>query len=135
MKAGDFVGNILLRYIAFIDRKAVVRDDIHGYMKEKYSILYTYKYDTPWPKWPCYKTENCILYDYSSLLDIDVTLDNVDEILNKFKVNQLDVRDFSEADCEEIMLNNMKAMQRFEKLCDKVEKLKSLKTQMGGWET
>lgn len=135
MKIGDFVNNILLRYIAFLDRKVVVRDDVHGYMKEKYTTLYTYKYDTPWPNWPCYRSENHILYDYSFFLNADITLENADTILNDFTINQLDVLDFTAAECEEIMLNNMKAMQRFEKLCNKIEKMKSLKKQIGGWET
>ena len=133
MNIGKFVNNILLRYIAFLDRNLVVKDEIHGMMKPKYTTRYTYKWDTPWAGWPCYDSQKHILYDYSVFLDIDVNMDNADTILNDFKINYLDVLDFSEAECEDIMFKNMQAMQRFEKLSSKIEKLKDFKKNMGTW--
>lgn len=73
-------------------------------------------------------TADSILYDYSALLDMEVNRENYEKFLRDpcMGVKAFEISKVSYSKAEEIMLRNLQAHERFEKLLAKAEKIKTI---------
>ena len=116
MNRGDFISKILRRYAAFYDERVA-----------SFAIQFNWKWDTLFAKKPLFSADS-ILYDYSALLDMEVNKENYEKFLRDpcMGVKTFEISKVSYSQAEEIMLHNMQALERFEKLISKAETIKSI---------
>lgn len=121
MNRGDFISKILRRYAAFYDERPCPTEH------RSVAIQFNWKWDTLFANKPLF-TADSILYDYSALLDMEVNRENYEKFLRDpcMGVKAFEISKVSYSKAEEIMLRNLQAHERFEKLLAKAEKIKSI---------
>lgn len=135
MIPSDFLNNILLRYIAFLDRKSWLETEMTRFKRPTESIhtVFTFKADTGLPKCMVYDHSKHLLVDYSAVCNADVTKDNATDLMKNMDIKKIPVSSLSRAQCEEIMYNNLLAQERYPKIIKECKHFAEIQEAMQGW--
>ena len=130
MNTAYFLKNIMKRYTAFI------KDDViyeAGDIRKKRPLrIFVFRANTHFPV-RVYEAKTNVLYDFSEILQQEVTMDNCDSFLSVIprKVHHLDR--ISEAEAEKIMEDNIRVVLKIPALFDRVIRYKEMKRQQMKW--
>lgn len=130
MDTAYFLKNIMKRYTAFI------KDDVEyepgDFWRKRPLRIFVFRANTKFPV-RVYEAKSKILFDYSAVLQQEVTMDNCDTFLSVIprKIHYLD--SISVAEAEKIMEDNIKVILKMQTLVRRVSQLREMKKQQIKW--
>lgn len=130
MNTTYFLENIMKRYTAFI--KDDVEFETGDFWKKRPHRIFIFKANTKFPV-RVYEAKSKLLFDYSEILQQEVTIDNCFSFLSTIPQKVHHVEHISEAEAEKIMENNIKVILMMPTLVQRVAKLREMKKQQMKW--
>lgn len=130
MDTTNFLENIMKRYTAFI--KDDVEYEAGDIRRKRPCRIFLFRANTKFPV-RVYEARSKLLFDYSEILQMEVTIDNCDSFLSSIpqKVHHVDC--ISEAEAEKIMEDNIRVILKIPTLFDCVIRYKEMKKQQMKW--
>lgn len=130
MNTTYFLENIMKRYTAFI--KDDVEFEAGDFWRKNPKRIFIFKANTKFPV-RVYEAKSKLLFDYSEILQMEVTIDNCFSFLSSIpqKVHHLEC--ISEAEAEKIMADNIRVVLMMPTLVQRVVKLREMKKQQMKW--
>ena len=125
-----FLKNIMKRYTAFI--KDDVEYEAGDFWRKKPLRIFVFKANTKFPV-RVYEAKSKILFDYSEILQKEVTIDNCFSFLSDIPRKFHHVDRISEAEAEKIMEDNIRVVLKIPTLFRRVSQLKEMKKQQMKW--
>ena len=125
-----FLKNIMKRYTAFI--KDDVEFEVGDFWRKKPLRVFVFKANTKFPV-RVYEAKSKMLFDYSEILQQEVTIDNCFSFLSSLPQKVHHVDRISEAEAEKIMEDNIKVILKIPTLFKRVAQLREMKKQQMKW--
>lgn len=125
-----FLKNIMKRYTAFINDN--VEFEAGDVLRKRPLRIFVFKANTHFPV-RVFEAKTNVLYDFSEILQQEVTIDNCDTFLSVIprKIHYLD--SISVAEAEKIMEDNIKVILKIPTLFKRVRHLREMKKQQMKW--
>lgn len=130
MNTTYFLENIMKRYTAFI--KDDVEFEAGDFWKKRPHRVFIFKANTKFPV-RVYEAKSKLLFDYSEILQQEVTIDNCLSFLSTIPQKVHHVEFISEAEAEKIMEDNIKVILMMPTLVQRIVKLREMKKQQMKW--
>lgn len=130
MNTTKFLENIMKRYTAFI--KDDVEYETGDFWRKKPHRIFIFKANTKFPV-RVFEARTKFLFDYSEILQMEVTIDNCFTFLSTIPQKVHYVERISEAEAEKIMEDNIKVILKMPTLISQVTRLREMKKQQMKW--
>lgn len=130
MDSTYFLKNIMKRYSAFL--KDTVEYEAGDFWRKKPIRIFTFREKTGF-KVRVYDAKSRVLYDYSKILNLEVTRDNCFSVLSDLPHKAHKLENLTVLEAEKIMENNIKVTLRMPALRKQVEHLKEIKKAAMNW--
>lgn len=130
MNTENFIKNILKRYTAFI--KDNVEFEAGDFWRKKPLRIFVFKANTKFPV-RVYEAKSKLLFDYSEILQQEVTIDNCFSFLSTIPQKVHHVECITEEEAEKIMEGNIKVILKMPTLMNRVARLREMKKQQMKW--
>lgn len=130
MNTTYFLENIMKRYTAFI--KDDVEFETGDFWRKNPKRIFIFKANTKFPV-RVYEARTKLLFDYSEILQMEVTIDNCFSFLSSIPQKVHHVERISEAEAEKIMADNIRVILKMPELIASVTRLREMKKQQMKW--
>lgn len=130
MNTTYFLENIMKRYTAFI--KDDVEFETGDFWRKNPKRIFIFKANTKFPV-RVYEARTKLLFDYSEILQMEVTIDNCFSFLSSIPQKVHHVERISEAEAEKIMEDNIRVILKMPELIASVTRLREMKKQQMKW--
>jgi len=130
MDTANFLKNIMKRYTAFI--KDDVEFETGDFWRKRPHRVFIFKAKTGFPV-RVYEARTKLLFDYSEILQQEVTIDNCFSFLSSIPQKVHHVEFISEEEAEKIMEGNIKVILKLPSMFSRVARLKEMKKQQMKW--
>lgn len=130
MNTENFLKNIMKRYTAFI--KDNVEFEAGDFWRKKPLRIFVFKANTGFPV-RVYEARSKLLFDYSEILQMEVTIDNCFSFLSSIPQKVHHVERISEEEAEKIMEGNIKVILKLPSMFSRVARLREMKKQQMKW--
>lgn len=130
MNTTYFLENIMKRYTAFI--KDDVEFETGDFWRKNPKRIFIFKANTKFPV-RVYEARTKLLFDYSEILQQEVTIDNCFSFLSSIPQKVHHVERISEAEAEKIMEDNIRVILKMPELIASVTRLREMKKQQMKW--
>ena len=130
MDSVNFLKNIMKRYTAFVKDK--VEYEAGDFWRKKPLRIFVFKANTKFPV-RVYEARTKLLFDYSEILQQEVTIDNCFSFLSTIPQKVHHVECITEEEAEKIMEGNIKVILKMPTLMNRVAKLREMKKQQMKW--
>lgn len=130
MNTTYFLENIMKRYTAFIEDDVVYEaGDIR---KKRPCRIFLFRANTKFPV-RVYEARTKLLFDYSEILQMEVTIDNCFSFLSSIPQKVHHVECITEEEAEKIMEGNIKVILKLPSMISRVARLREMKKQQMKW--